>query len=294
MKKNLILAGFYFLSSLASAQPVPAVGNLNSLNSYLLQSFAAAETKNRATLFHIGIETEEVSDGHLVTAVLEDYPAFSAGINRGDVIVSANGKPFHPVTSFNDEATANRASINNPLTPYYDLTVDRDGNRLEKIVVPVYENLFDSYRNATASSIQEFSAGNKVIGYIRLWALSRSTSDIINFNALMAGLSHCDGLILDLRNATGYLDSAHIDSLLPNPSGTDYFGKSVVIIIDASTSESAAILAQQVERFDRIVTLGSPTAGGLIPELDAPYPYTRTSRGDPQFEAALNRLLGTI
>jgi hypothetical protein len=110
----------------------------------------------------------------------------------------------------------------------------------------------------------------------------------------MAGLSHCDGLILDLRSAYGYLDDIHSNAFLPSPSGNDYFGKSVVVIVDSKTSVEGAKLARKLRRLDRIVVLGSETRDGLQPELDAPYPFTQTSRGDAQFETALNRLLGTI
>jgi hypothetical protein len=283
MKKLILFAASYFFSLAAIGQPVPTVGDSNSLQAYLLQAFAASKAPQRASLFHIGIEAQPRGDGYLVTAVLEDYPAFYAGINRGDIIVNSNDTPFHPIASFNSEVSAQ-----------YDLAIDRAGNRLNLTVTPVFENLFDSYRNATASSIQEFSAGNKVIGYIRLWALSRSTADVISYQALMEDLSHCDGLILDLRSSYGYLDEIYVNSLIPNPSGNDYFGKSVVVIVDSKTSLQGAQLARKLRRLDRIVVLGAETDDGLKPELDVPYPFTQTSRGDPQFETALNRLLGTI
>jgi C-terminal processing protease CtpA/Prc len=283
MKKLTIFAALYFFSLAAAGQSDPPVGESNSLEAYLLQAFVASQAPQRAPLFHIGIEAKQHGDGYLVTAVLEDYPAFYAGINRGDIIVNSNGVPFHPIESFNNDVSAQ-----------YDLTIDRAGSRFVLTVTPVFENLFDSYRNATASSIQEFSAGNKVIGYIRLWALSRTTADVISYQALMADLSHCDGLILDLRSSYGYLDEIYVNSLIPNPSGNDYFGKSVVVIVDSKTSVQGAQLARKLRRLDRIVVLGAETSDGLKPELDVPYPFTQTSRGDPQFETALNRLLGTI
>jgi C-terminal processing protease CtpA/Prc len=283
MKRLTTLTVFYFFSLAAAGQPAAPADDSNSLEAYLLQAFTASQTEQRTSLFHIGIEAQQHNDGYLVTAVLEDYPAFYAGINRGDIIVTANGRPFHPIESFN---TQNR--------PQYDLTIDRGGKQVDLTVTPVFENLFDSYRNATASSIQEFSAGNKVIGYIRLWALSRNTSDVISYQSLMTDLSHCDGLILDLRSAYGYLDDSHLNSLLPSPSGNDYFGKTVVVIVDSKTSTAGAELARKLRRFDRMVVLGVETSDGLQPELDAPYPFTQTSRSDPQFETALNRLLGTI
>lgn len=283
MKRLITLTAFYFFSLTAMGQTAPPLGDSNSLEAYLLQAFAASQAQQRVALFHIGIEAQQHGDGYLVTAVLEDYPAFYAGISRGDIIVTSNGGRFHPIESFNTD-----------IKSQYDLAIDRAGSQLDLTVTPIFENLFDSYRNATASSIQEFSAGNKVIGYVRLWALSKNTSDIVSFNSLMDDLSHCDGLILDLRSAYGYLDDIHSNSFLPNPLGNDYFGKSVVVIVDSKTSTEGSKLAQKLRRLDRIVVLGTETNDGLKPEMDEPYPFTQTSRGDPQFETALNRLLGTI
>lgn len=283
MKKLFTLTAFYFISLTAMGQTTPPIGDSNNLEAYLYQAFAASQALQRASLFHIGIEAEQHGDGYLVTAVLEDYPAFYAGIIRGDIIVTANGGRFHPIESFNTE-----------IKSQYDLAIERGASQIDLTVTPIFENLFDSYRNATASSIQEFSAGNKVIGYVRLWALSKNTSDIVSFKSLMEDLSHCDGLILDLRSAYGYVDDIHSNSFLPNPLGNDYFGKSVVVIVDSKTSTEGSKLARKLRRLDRIVVLGTETNDGLKPELDAPFPFTQTSRNDPQFETALNRLLGTI
>ncbi|MFT6402848.1 MAG: S1-C subfamily serine protease, partial [Pseudohongiellaceae bacterium] len=127
MKKLTTFAALYFFSLSAASQPAPPVGDSNSLEAYLLQAFVASQAPQRAPLFHIGIEAQQHVDGYLVTAVLEDYPAFYAGINRGDVIVNSNGGPFHPIESFNNDVSAQ-----------YDLTIDRAGSRFVLTVTPVF------------------------------------------------------------------------------------------------------------------------------------------------------------
>lgn len=264
-------------------EALPPVSDSSRLDAYLQQAFSASEARYRASLHHIGVEGREQSNGYLITAVLEGFPAFNAGLNRGDVILSIEGKPFEPVLSFNDQPRSR-----------YDIVIDRDGDQLQKTVTPVYGNLFDSYRSAVSNSIQEFSAGNKVIGYMRLWALSRSTADLISFESMVAQLDHCDGLIIDLRSSQGFLHQSHVDAFVPGTSGKGYFGKSIVMIVDSQTGEDASQFAAQLMNLQRIVILGGATSAGVTPELEVAYPYTEVRRDDPQFETALNRLLGTI
>ena len=254
-----------------------------SLQGYLQQAFAASGTVQRIAFAHIGIQGDETDTGFLVTAVLEGYPAFTAEIYRGDIIEAADGEPFHPIDSFASRA---EQTIN--------LTIKRGDTTLNLPVQPVLENLYDSYRTATINSIQEFSAGNKVIGYLRPWALSKNTADLVSFAKLIKQLNHCDALILDFRNAYGFADQLHIDSLMTNNNGIDYFEKSVVVLFNEETSEGPMAVIQQVMGLQRIETLGATTHFGIMPELIIPYPKSQTSRYDPQYDAALNRLLGII
>jgi C-terminal processing protease CtpA/Prc len=218
-----------------------------------------------------------------VTAVLEGYPAFNATIYRGDVIEAADGESFHPINSF---AARAGDTIN--------LTIRRGDTLLTAAVQPVLENLYDSYRTATSNSVQEFSAGNKVVGYLRPWALSKNTADLISFEKLLEQLSHCDALIFDLRNAYGFVDQIHIDSLMGNDNGIDYFEKTVVVLFNKETAAGPMTLVKSVMHLQRIDTLAMETHFDVAPEMTIAYPKTQTSRYDPQYDAALNRLLGII
>jgi hypothetical protein len=278
----LLILGL-FLSGQALTQDGQIADGLSSLRDYLQQAFAAKGSAQRPALAHIGIQAEQTNNGFLVTAVLEDYPAFNAEIYRGDVIESAAGAPFHPIHSF-----ASRAGDS------VQLLVRRGDARLEVSVKPVLENLYDSYRTATLNSIQEFSAGNKVIGYLRPWALSKNTADLVSFANLMQRLDHCDALIFDLRDSYGYVDQLHRDSLMANDNHIPYFEKSVVVLFNENTADGPMELIKQVMGLQRIDTLSGAPHLGVAPEMEVAYPKTQTSRYDPQYDAALNRLLGII
>ncbi len=283
VKKFKLFAGLIALVNLqiGSAQTPASIDGADRLDAYLIAAFSGSEN-SRSALFHIGIQGQTTEDGFLVTAVLERFPAFDAGINRGDLILAVDGDEFFPTSSFKDSDNS------------FELTYLRNGIEHTTTVLPIYENLYDSYRTATISSRQEFSAGNKVIGYLRLWALSRNTADLSTFHQLMSSLDHCDGLILDLRGSFGFFDDAHADALLPNKNNLNHFEKSIVIIFNESTSDGAIEIIKRAGHLQRIVVLGSGTVEGVVPELEISYPFEQSSRNDPQFDAALNRLLGTI
>ncbi|NKB33634.1 MAG: hypothetical protein GKR91_11105 [Pseudomonadales bacterium] len=349
MIRILLLFGFSVIASFSYSQ-LNNQGAITTedLDFYLLQSFLAGDTKSRIALNHIGIQVRYQNSEYLITAVLEGYPAHAAGIERGDIIQTVDSEPFHPIHSFNVEQDSYGAYL--PTTRAHELRVQR-GNSTSAITLrPVFENLFDSYRSATANSVLEFSAGNKIIGYIRFWALSRSTSDMINYQELLSSLDHCDGIIFDLRNSFGFLDSQHLDlvfndkenyftvsepadlnfnfaEISPNLEFNNY-RKPIAVLLNEDTQGGPELFAYQLDKLERVVSLGSATPGrigsffversadatsinyraaqeilidgkrfedvGNRPEIEVPFPYESTTRGDPQYDAAVNALLGII
>jgi carboxyl-terminal processing protease len=349
MLRPLLILSCYIFASVASAQTsTETTLDSNTLDYYLMQAFLAADSQQRIPLNHIGIQGQQQEAGFLISAVLEGYPAHAAGLNRGDIITSIDGEVFHSVNSFNIERDSRGAFI--PVTSEHQLTFQRGTSTSEISLLPVFENLFDSYRSATSNSVLEFSAGNKTIGYLRFWALSRGTSDMINYQELIASLDHCDGIIFDLRNSFGYLDSQHLDlvfndtnnyfivseaenqnfnfaTLSPNLD-FDNYRKPIALLLNEDTRGGAELFAYQLDKLQRVVSIGSDTPGeigrfelrtdinsalieyqaadevlidgslfegiGIEPELSVPFPYESTTRGDPQYDAAVNALLGII
>ena len=328
------------LFSLAIGNAAAQLSPNSTLEQLLVQSFHANINAERVVLNHIGIEAVEVSNGYLVTAVLEGYPAHAVDIRRGDIIEKADGNPFHPIESFNSERDTNGDFL--PEREEHILVLFRANDSMELSVIPVFENLYNSYRSATANSVLQFSAGNKTIGYIRFWALSRATADIINYRALLRELSGTDGIIFDFRNSLGFLDPQHLDLVFPTrdnyftsalenncykrfaeispASETTPYRKPIAALLNRDTRGGTELFAYQLKKLQRVITLGEATRGeigeylfedlsngeefyidgqpfrdsAIIPEQLIPFPYENTERGDPQFDAAINALLGII
>ncbi len=252
------------------------------LDSYLYQAFSAPLHAQREALYHLGAQGRLQSGGYQLSAVLEGYPAHTAGLRRGDVIVSSNGNDFHPVVSFTSPASVR-------------LTVNRNGEELELSLSPVRENLFDSYRQAVLHSVQQFSVGNKVIGYIRLWGLSRTSSDIITLRRLLGELQLTDGLILDLRDGFGFTGPEHLAMFRGN-LGDDFYARPMALLINDRTRGGLQSLAQQLVDLERVISIGAATAGetALVPEVFVDHPIDQSIRSDPVYQAAVDVLLGVI
>ena len=350
-----------FLAALASAgaqhsaaQEIDALTPLDSAF-YRVQSFNTSAGDRPTAINHLGIETERAADGgHLITAALEGYPAHAAGLERGDVILRIDGAEFHPILSLNPRAAEGEF---HPLLGSIEITYMRGAAILTTPVAPVFESLYDSYRTATLNSVLSFAAGNKVIGYVRFWALTRETGDLITLAKLIRSLHETDGIVLDLRNSHGYLAPEHIDffrtsrsdflsiglsdpsdatgtnrerKLLPDRPRDDElraYRKPIAILIDSSTRGAAELLAYQLAKLDRVTTVGEATLGrlgsykldsadeiileyseaystlidgeifegiGIKPKRSVSFPYDSISRNDPQFQAAVNVLMGVI
>ena len=337
---NLVLFyGSLIGSSSAQVSPLELSSN-GGLDYFLNQAFFAKTNADRVALNHIGIESKKAEGGYIITAVLEGYPAHAHDIRRGDIITLVDERPFHPVESFNLKKDNDGNFL--PTNQEHKLIAFRSNVSIELSITPVFENLFDSYRSATSNSVLEFSAGNKTIGYIRFWALSRSTHDIINYQNLLAGLDDTDGIIFDLRNGLGFLDPQHLDLIFPDRTNYFYYSdangalnefsktsssstvsayrKPVAVLINEGTRGGTELLAYQLNKLQRVISLGETTRGdisnfffeggvekkslkidgqvfhnhSISPEQIIIYPYENTERGDPQFDAAINALLGII
>ena len=242
---------------------------------------AALPSGRRTAVYHIGIQGRMEGAGYRLSAVLESYPAHQAGLQRGDLLSAANGSAFNPATSFPDAA---------PVL----LEFDRNGITMAVSVVPVLENLFDSYRTALLNSAQQFNVGNKVVAYVRLWGLSRSTNDLVSLQRVLRQLSLSDGLVLDLRDCYGFAGPEHLAMF--RGAGALYT-KPIALLINERTRGQLPLLVAGLADLDRVITVGSAITGtnsSPQPEQPVSQPLDESQRSDPVYQAAVDVLLGVI
>lgn len=272
-------------------------------------------------------------------AVLEGYPAHAAGIQRGDIIKSVDGEPFHPIRSFQQGRSNTLSSI---------LCISRNGSDICKRVRPVYESMHESFLRAMTNSFKIVHSSGRKIGYVHLWS---GTHELIlkEFLRIIGSeLAHVDSLILDLRDGMGGAWHSYLDPFFPDRSGFfvatlidrlgvrtsqpvpnvplhPYFAKPMVVLINEGVRSGKESLAYQFKKSGRATLVGTTTAGafcagqaffsdsshdyilylavaelllddtvvegrGIAPQIYIPYPSTRSSSSDPQFEKALQLL----
>lgn len=163
----------------------------SQMDYWFLRNLTQNDTPHkRPKLWHIGAQYTFKRGRYIIRAVYEGYPADERGLRRGDVLKYANGRPFHPVHSFQRGKTQ-------------QLTVLRQGKRYLISVQPVYESLFNSMLFATVNSIQRIERDNKHIGYVHLWHMCHEPAFQLLKDLLAFHLPNIDGLILDLRDGYG-------------------------------------------------------------------------------------------
>ena len=234
-------------------------------NQYL-SSFCSSERDPHRS--GIGVVTKKIDGRYYVTAVLASSPAEEAGIVLGDWLVEVNGKPFHPIRSFDGMAGQE-----------LEITIQRKpsaSTRYKLKVTSLDMKERELFENDSQSRLKSIEYKGHQFVYIRLWWLSGLTMQRIFEPGLnMARAS--EGMIIDLRDGFGggpYVE--YIDPFLRgerNPimvesiyrdrteKSTVGFNKPVIVLINGGSRSGKETLAYCFKKWDKAVLLGQRTAG---------------------------------
>lgn len=221
----------------------------------------------------LGIEVEQHKEHIVIVSAIENSPAFSAGLTKGDILLTVNGtsvinQPINQVSKL----------INQEKNLQVELTIARNGYS-----DPLY---FELERQKIDLKSVKGNINDQGIAYIRIVSFNNQTFyEIVKELAQFTQLANdnISGLIIDLRdNPGGVLDSAvEVSDLFLNSGvivttkgrfnaanqqysaqqGDILEGAPIVVLINESSASAAEILAGALQDNQRAQLVGARSFG---------------------------------
>lgn len=260
----------------------------HSIDFYMFRSIFLTRDISIPEANHIGAQYSIVDSKYVVREVLDGYPSALAGLRRGDILLKANGKPFHPYKSFN------------PVGKNINLMFLRNEKQISLKIDAVTENPNLSFYNAMIQSTHTYKTGKQKVGYVHLW--SGTHKNILKkFKEIIETEFHdVDGIILDLRGGFGGTWYEYLDPFFPDrndffeytwitrdgeeklnkpqlQANEIHFSGPMVVLINEGVRSGKEALAYQFKKSNRAILIGTNTKGaftvgrGIFNEEELPY-----------------------
>lgn len=234
------------------------------------------EEQLSSNLTGIGIEFQQFRDSIFVTSVLKESPAQKAGLQLGDILLTADDSIL--LSGNKNKVDYIRSKIKGLAETEVKLRIKRKTAQLTLMV---------TRGNIPVSSIDSYYMINDTTGYIRINKFASRT-----YEAFMQALEPLlkrgmTSLVIDLRNNGGGLLSEAVgiaDELLPgnklivytqgaHSPRQDYFSKrdglfeqgKLTILMNESSASASEVLAGALQDWDRATIVGTMSFGkGLV------------------------------
>jgi carboxyl-terminal processing protease len=244
----------------------------------LLDIFTAALAEDLKRVFAdgvvryigIGIAVTEIDGRFFIADVLEGSPAQSSGLVTGDEIVSAGGRPFHPLHSFK-EAAGEIVTLQVRRTR--DQAQPMDVAVAPQLIVP-HEMFLESVRH----SARVIERDGRRLAYVRIRSYASETYHELLIELLSTEpLRSCDGLILDIRGGWGGANPEYLNIFNRDVPPLELIGrdgktttihrqwrKPVVLLVDGGTRSGKEVLAHAFKTRGIGKIVGTRTAGAVM------------------------------
>jgi carboxyl-terminal processing protease len=277
----------------------------------------------------IGVFTEIDNQGRtFVTGVIEGAPAHQAGVLLGDEIVSADSRPFRPVSSF-------RGKVGSPVA----LEIRRASGvaPIAISVSPADLHPNEMFLRGLKASARVIVVGEARIGYVHVWSYaSRRIQSALEDLMSEGPLKDADALVWDLRGGWGGAQPEYLDLFNPRAPTMQVKGrdgetgfvdvkwrKPVAALINEGTRSGKEVLAYGFKEYRLGELVGHRTEGavlaatafligddgllllavedvlvdgqrlegvGVTPTIEVPFDWHYAAGGDPQLDRAVQVL----
>ena len=217
----------------------------------------------------IGVVTKKLNGRHYVTAVLASSPAKKAGIVLGDWLVEADGRPFHPIRSFENKHGQK-----------LEVTIQRSpsaSSRCKLQVTPIDRKEGQMLENDALTNLQKpINYKGHRFSYIRLWWLMGWEMRGV-FEAGIGYHDDTEGIIIDIRDGfggspsseyihpflKGGLETITQEYIARNHTGrsTVSYNRPVIVLINGGSRSGKELLAYYFKKTKRGLLIGERTAG---------------------------------
>lgn len=279
----------------------------------------------------IGISTAVIDGKTFVRAVLDGAPAAAGGLRVGDQIIDVDGKPFHPIRSFE--------KADEPV----QMRVQRTPDVASVTVLPVTPKVLDPatmFLDAMKASVQVIDKDGIKVGYVHVWSYAGEVYQEQLEDELSGRLRDADGLVLDLRDGWGGANPNYlwpfvappliITSIARDGKRSDYqtaWTKPVCLVVNEGSKSGKEVFAYYFRKARRGPIIGSRTAGAVmagspfvmadgsllylavsdglldgkrpegvpvVPDVEIPFKLEYAEGSDPQKTAAINTIVKTV
>lgn len=222
----------------------------------------------RVSLVGIGVDVVELPGGTFVRHVFAGSPAAAAGLLRGDRLVAADGRPFHPTRSF-----AGRAGRS------VRLTLERQQGQppLTLRVTPRRVNPREEWLEAQDKGSSVVERGGKRVAYQHLFSCAGPEHQALLQRTLEQRFAGADALVLDFRDGWGGCNPDFVNlfnPLLPTLRSTDRKGKvsswspgwhkPLVLLVNGNSRSGKELVAFALQQHRAATLVGERTAGAAM------------------------------
>lgn len=226
---------------------------------------ALAQGDKARSMPHIGAWFKREGDAFTVQMVLEGMAAEKAGLRKGDVVRTVDGRPFSPIDALADK-------VDREVT----VTYERGGQTREATVRVTSQPALAMFLEATRNSARIIERDGKRYGYVHLWTMAGDAFRTYLHGRIRA-YQNTDGFILDLRSGFGRRPEGYADPFFrpdielewrsPGGGGSKErygYAKPLVVLTDGGSRSAKEVLAAILKKSGRATLVGSRTAGDVL------------------------------
>ena len=245
------------------------LGRLDEHSIYITENDLNAFNKNaRGSFLGIGIEILQVKDGIEVCSVIDESPAFVAGLQALDIITQINGKALHEMQMkevisklCSDVPSIVRLSIQRNKTENIEISIKKSVIQIPSVKIDFVSNIaFMKINYFNDSTVQ---CAKKALKQIQKTQSNGLIIDLRNNpgGVVQQAIDFCN-LFLICRKIVEFKSRREDESRVVYADNIDLSeGLSIVVLIDKNTASGAELVAAALGENKRAILMGEKTYG---------------------------------